>query len=68
MTGFGRAEVAGAALIVTVEARSVNHRHLDVGLRLPNALAGLDDAYSGQRAHRCALYRSGGRSDHGRGK
>ena len=42
MTGFGRAEVVGAALLVTVEARSVNHRHLDVGLRLPNALAGLD--------------------------
>src|SRR6202795_918945 len=42
MTGFGRAEVAGETLVVTVEARSVNHRHLDVGLRLPNVLAGLD--------------------------
>lgn len=42
MTGFGRAEVAGEALTVTVEARSVNHRHLDVGIRLPNALAALD--------------------------
>ena len=33
MTGFGRAEVAGETLVVTVEARSVNHRHLDVGPR-----------------------------------
>ena len=42
MTGFGRAEAAGETLAVTVEARSVNHRHLDVALRLPNAFAGLD--------------------------
>jgi uncharacterized protein (TIGR00255 family) len=42
MTGFGRAEVAAEALTVIVEARSVNHRHLDVGVRLPNALAGFD--------------------------
>jgi uncharacterized protein (TIGR00255 family) len=39
MTGFGRAEVRGDTLVVTVEARSVNHRHLDVSLRLPRALA-----------------------------
>src|SRR6202795_2302261 len=42
MTGFGRAEVTGETIVVTVEARSVNHRHLDVGVRLPNAFAGLD--------------------------
>jgi uncharacterized protein (TIGR00255 family) len=39
MTGFGRAEIRGDTLVVTVEARSVNHRHLDVSLRLPRALA-----------------------------
>lgn len=39
MTGFGRAEARGDTLVVTVEARSVNHRHLDVALRLPRALA-----------------------------
>ena len=39
MTGFGRAEIRGDTLVVTVEARSVNHRHLDVALRLPRALA-----------------------------
>src|SRR5712691_5224388 len=38
MTGFGRAEATGDAATVTVEARSVNHRHLDIALRLPRAL------------------------------
>ena len=42
MTGFGRSEVTGDTLTVTVEARSVNHRHLDVAVRLPNAWAALD--------------------------
>jgi uncharacterized protein (TIGR00255 family) len=42
MTGFGRAEVSGEAIVVTVEARSVNHRHLDVALRLPRALGALE--------------------------
>jgi uncharacterized protein (TIGR00255 family) len=42
MTGFGRAEVRGETLVVTVEARSVNHRHLDVALRLPRALSSLE--------------------------
>jgi uncharacterized protein (TIGR00255 family) len=42
MTGFGRAEVSGEAIVVTVEARSVNHRHLDVAIRLPRALTVLE--------------------------
>jgi uncharacterized protein (TIGR00255 family) len=42
MTGFGRAEVRGDTLAVAVEARSVNHRHLDVALRLPRALAAFE--------------------------
>jgi uncharacterized protein (TIGR00255 family) len=42
MTGFGRAEVRGDTLVVTVEARSVNQRHLDVALRLPRALSALE--------------------------
>src|SRR2546428_3673499 len=42
MTGFGRAEASGEAIAVTVEARSVNHRHLDVALRLPRVLAALE--------------------------
>ena len=42
MTGFGRAEVTGESIAVTVEARSVNHRHLDVAIRLPRTLAALE--------------------------
>ena len=42
MTGFGRAELAGETVAITVEARSVNHRHLDIGLRLPNAWSSLE--------------------------
>ena len=42
MTGFGRAEVSGAGVLVTAEARSVNHRHLDVALRVPRALASVE--------------------------
>src|SRR5215470_2360 len=42
MTGFGRADVTGETVAITVEARSVNHRHLDVGLRLPGAWSSLE--------------------------
>lgn len=42
MTGFGRAEATGAAFVLTVEARSLNHRHLDIALRLPAALTSLE--------------------------
>jgi uncharacterized protein (TIGR00255 family) len=42
MTGFGRAEVQGDSIAVAVEARSVNHRHLDIALRLPRALTALE--------------------------
>jgi uncharacterized protein (TIGR00255 family) len=42
MTGFGRAEVAGESFAIVVEARSVNHRHLDIALRLPSILSALE--------------------------
>jgi len=42
MTGYGRAEVTGARTILTVECRSVNHRHLDVALKLPRALTAFE--------------------------
>ncbi|PYN05299.1 MAG: YicC family protein [Candidatus Rokuibacteriota bacterium] len=41
-TGFGRGEASGESIAVTVEVRSVNHRHLDVALRLPRSLAALE--------------------------
>jgi uncharacterized protein (TIGR00255 family) len=42
MTGYGRAEVAGARIGVAVEVKSVNHRHLDVAVKLPRALTSLE--------------------------
>jgi uncharacterized protein (TIGR00255 family) len=42
MTGFGRAEATGDSVTVTAEARAVNHRHLDIALRLPRALAAFE--------------------------
>jgi uncharacterized protein (TIGR00255 family) len=42
MTGYGRAESTGARTILTVECKSVNHRHLDVSLKLPRVLAAFE--------------------------
>ncbi|HEY7494995.1 MAG TPA: YicC/YloC family endoribonuclease [Candidatus Tectomicrobia bacterium] len=42
MTGYGRSEVHNAQLQLTVEARSVNHRYLDVALRYPRLYAPLE--------------------------
>jgi uncharacterized protein (TIGR00255 family) len=39
MTGYGRSEVSGARLAVSVECRSVNQRHLDVVVKLPRGFA-----------------------------
>lgn len=39
MTGFGNGEGRQGDVTVTVELRSVNHRFLDVSLRLPSSLA-----------------------------
>jgi uncharacterized protein (TIGR00255 family) len=42
MTGYGRAEVVGERIVVSVEARSLNHRHLDVALKLPRSFAAFE--------------------------
>ena len=42
MTGYGRAEVSNEHVHLTVEARSVNHRFLDVSLRYPRFYAPLE--------------------------
>jgi uncharacterized protein (TIGR00255 family) len=42
MTGFARAEASDTKAVVAVEARSVNHRHLDIAIRLPRMLAGFE--------------------------
>lgn len=42
MTGFARAQALGAFGVLTWELRSVNHRYLDVNLRLPDPLRALE--------------------------
>lgn len=46
MTGFGRAESRLQAHAYTFECRAVNHRFLDVRVRLPQALASLEQSFS----------------------
>lgn len=38
MTGFGRSEVSNARCKITVEMKSVNHRYLDVNIKMPKKL------------------------------
>ena len=38
MTGFGRCEVQEAERKITVEMKSVNHRYLDVSIKMPKKL------------------------------
>ena len=42
MTGYGTAEAAGLRLALSVECKSVNHRHLDIALKLPRAMSALE--------------------------
>lgn len=42
MTGYGRADATGARTILTVECKSVNHRHLDIALKLPRVLTAFE--------------------------
>ena len=43
MTGYGKGTAARDGREITVELKSVNHRYLDVGMRLPRHLAFLED-------------------------
>ncbi len=42
MTGFARREASGPWGQLTCEVRSVNHRYLEPGFRLPEELRGLE--------------------------
>jgi uncharacterized protein (TIGR00255 family) len=42
MTGYGRAEVLRGGRKITVEIKSLNHRYLEVAVRLPSALTALE--------------------------
>ncbi len=43
MTGFGRANVLKDGREMTVELKSVNHRYLDLGFRMPRHISFLED-------------------------
>jgi len=42
MTGFGRAEGSGEGFRITAEIKSVNHRYLDLSVRMPRNFAAFD--------------------------
>ena len=44
MTGYGRCQLEDSGREITVEAKSVNHRFLDISCRLPRHISFLDDA------------------------
>ena len=44
MTGFGRCEVEGKDRKLTVEMKSVNHRYLDVNIKMPKKLGFFENA------------------------
>ncbi|MDO4573133.1 MAG: YicC/YloC family endoribonuclease [Clostridia bacterium] len=43
MTGYGRGSASAEGRELSVELKSVNHRYLDIGMRLPRHLAFLED-------------------------
>lgn len=43
MTGFGRGEAEAGGRVWTVEIRCVNHRFLDIKIKLPKGYAGLEE-------------------------
>jgi len=43
MTGYGRGEYSGAGKHITVEVKAVNHRFLEVSVRIPRYYAMLED-------------------------
>ena len=48
MTGFGRCEVAENSRKFTVEMKSVNHRYLDVNIKMPKKLNFFESAIRGE--------------------
>ena len=42
MTGYGKAEAANDKYVFSVELKAVNHRYLDVSIRLPKVINSLE--------------------------
>ncbi len=53
MTGYGKKDVTSQNTGVTVEIRSVNHRFLEVAVRVPRSLAQLEDQIRKAVQQRC---------------
>ena len=47
MTGYGKCQLQRGTWEVTIELRAVNHRYLDVAMRLPRNLLFLEDGVRG---------------------
>ncbi|MBQ4610212.1 MAG: hypothetical protein IJB30_00600, partial [Clostridia bacterium] len=47
MTGFGRYALEHEGREITVELKSVNHRYLDIGFRMPRAINFIEDTIRG---------------------
>lgn len=47
MTGFGRCAIERDGREITVELKSVNHRYLDIGFRMPRAISFIEDTLRG---------------------
>lgn len=48
MTGFGRCEVTEGTRKITVEMKSVNHRYLDISIKIPKKLSFFETAIRGE--------------------
>lgn len=48
MTGFGRCEVTDGTRKITVEMKSVNHRYLDISIKIPKKLSFFETAIRGE--------------------
>ena len=53
MTGYGKKDGTSQQATVTVEIRSVNHRFLEVAVRVPRSLAQLEDPIRKAVQQRC---------------
>ncbi|MCZ6799587.1 MAG: YicC family protein [Nitrospirae bacterium] len=54
MTGFGKREASHGGLTLSVEMRSVNHRHREVALRLPKGFWEIEDKLKALIYRQCA--------------
>lgn len=43
MTGYGKGEARSGALMVTVEIKTVNHRHSDISVKMPRSFLALEN-------------------------